>query len=76
MPYAAASITTIFFLFQKKYKMKDKNFCSEKGFKAPMPVWFKFLLWQKHTTVMKYSFQKFMNILVNLSSAIATGQSM
>lgn len=38
MPYAAASITTIFFLFQKKYKMKDKDFCSEKGFKAPMPV--------------------------------------
>lgn len=74
MTYAAASITVI--LFQKKYKIKDTGFCSEKGFKAPMLVWFKFLLWQTHTTVMKYSFQKFMNILVNLSSPIATGQSM
>lgn len=77
MSYAAASITMMsFFLFLKKYKIKDTGFCSEKDFKAPMLVWFKFLLWQKHTTVMKYSFQKFMNILVNLSYAIATGQSM
>lgn len=38
MPDAAASITMIFFLFQKKYEMKDTDFCSEKGFKAPMPV--------------------------------------
>lgn len=65
----------VFFLFQMKYKIKDTGSCSEKGFKAPMLVWFKFLLWQTYTTVMKYSYQKFMNILVNLSSAIATGQS-
>lgn len=38
MSYAAASITIVFFLFQKKCKIKDTGFCSEEGFKAPMLV--------------------------------------
>jgi len=58
------------------YKMKDAGLYSEKGLKEPVLEGFKFLLWQSHTIVMKYSYQKFTNILVNLSSAVAIRQSM